>query len=100
MFTGGGIDPILADGMIAAQLAGSHGRIPNDQIACGLFLLSPGVRYPLTLMLQKKLSRTLRLQHRLERATFNLRPGQYSHTPPHRLHSLQVAEAPVLLAYT
>ena len=55
MFTGGGIDPILADGMIAAQLAGSHGRIPNDQIACGLFLLSPGVRYPLTRMLQKKL---------------------------------------------
>ena len=42
VFTGGGIDPILALGMIAAQLAGSYGRIPNDQIACGYFLLSPG----------------------------------------------------------
>jgi hypothetical protein len=47
VFTGGGIDPILADGMIAAQLADSYGRISSDQIACGLFLLSLGVRYPL-----------------------------------------------------
>jgi quercetin dioxygenase-like cupin family protein len=103
VFTGGGIDPILADGMIAAQLADSYGRISSDQIACGLFLLSLGVRYPLRKHAAEQiylcLSGTLRLQHGLEGAAFNLRPGQYSHTPPHRLHSLQVAEAPVLLAY-
>ena len=89
--------------MIAAQLAGGYGRIPSDQIACGLFLLFPGVRYPMHTHAAEELylclSGTLWLQHGLEGTAFDLRPGQYSHTPPHQLHSLQATDSPVLLAY-
>ncbi|MDG2405873.1 MAG: dimethylsulfonioproprionate lyase family protein [Paracoccaceae bacterium] len=103
VFTGGEIDSTLTDGMIAAQLTGSYGSTPSDKIACGLLLLSPGVRYQLHTHAADEiylcLSGTQRLQHGLEGTTFDLMPGQYLHTLPHRLHSLQVTGAPVLLAY-
>ena len=103
VFEGGGIDPVLANGMFAAQLAGNYGRFPNDELSTGLFLLTPGVAYPLhshaALEVYSCLAGTLHLQHGIDGEPFDLTPGRYSITPYNRLHSLTVGNAPVLLAY-
>lgn len=103
VFEGGGIETSLAEGMLAAQFAGSYGRFASDTMATGLFLLAPGIRYPLHTHSAGEvyycLSGQLRLQHGIEGNPFDLERGEHSITPPHRLHALETCAAPVLLAY-
>ncbi|MEM8989136.1 MAG: dimethylsulfonioproprionate lyase family protein [Pseudomonadota bacterium] len=103
VFEGGGIDPILAEGMLAAQIAGSYGCFASTEMAAGLFLLAPGVHYPLHTHAAAEvyacLSGTLWITHGLDAAPFPLRPGEVSLTPPHRLHALETRAEPALLAY-
>lgn len=103
VFAGGGIEPTLAEGMLAAQFAGSYGRFPSDEISTGQFLLAPGVSYPLHSHAASEVyhcrSGTLRLQHGVDGEPFEITPGSYSITPSHRLHALEVIGDPVLLSY-
>ena len=99
-----GLPPGLAAGLVAGQLAGKAGLIISDRITCGLFLLAPGVSYPLhthgALELYYVLSGTLTLQHGRASAPFALAPGEHSITPSHRLHALRTGGSPCLIFYT
>ena len=103
VYRGEGVDPDLAEGMLAGQIVGQVGILASDTLRTGLFLLAPGIRYPLhthgAAEIYTCMSGILTLQHGTEGAPFDLRPGDCSVTPPHRIHSLATGEAPVLLLY-
>lgn len=103
VFADDSIDPLLAEGMLAAPFAGRKGRFRNDEMASGLFLLAPGVSYPLHTHAAREVyfchAGRLRLRHGTGGRPFILEPGDYSITPSHRLHALDVVGAPVLLSY-
>ena len=103
IYGGGGIDPKLAEGMLAAQAAGTYGCFEAHSIATGQFLLSPGVFYPLHTHAAPEIyycvSGSIDIQHGIDQPPFTLTPGQYSVTPAHRVHSLAVGDEPVLLLY-
>jgi quercetin dioxygenase-like cupin family protein len=103
IYRGEGVDPGLAEGMLAGQIAGQAGIFASDTLRTGLFLLAPGIHYPLhthgATEIYYCMSGRLTLQHGTGGAPFDLRPGDYSVTPAHRLHSLATGEGPVLLLY-
>ena len=103
VFEGDAIDPVLAKGMLAAQAVGTYGCFDSSTVAVGLFLIAPGVSYPLHTHAAAEVYWTLAgeitLCHGIEGKPFTLGQGDYSITPPHRVHSLQTGERPVLLAY-
>lgn len=103
VFDGDNIDPALANGMLAAQAVGTYGCFDSSTLAVGLFLIAPGVSYPLhthaAAEIYWALGGEITLCHGIEGTPFTLRQGDYSVTPPHRLHSLSTGEEPVLLAY-
>lgn len=103
IFQGGGIEPALAEGLFAAQLAGPAGFVSGGSVRAGLFLLAPNIRYPLHCHAADELyfglSGTLTLQHGWKGDPFDINGTSYSITPSSRLHSLQTGENPVLLAY-
>lgn len=103
IYDGGGMDPALAEGMLAAQAAGTYGCFPGKTIATGLFLLAPGVKYALHTHAATEiyycLSGTIDIQHGIDAQPFAVTPGNYSVTPPDRVHSLSVRSEPVLLIY-
>lgn len=100
---GGDMDPVLAEGMLAAQAAGTYGCFASDRIATGQFLLAPGVHYPLHTHSAPEiyycLSGRIDIQHGVDAKPFSLSAGDYSITPPHRLHALTVGDEPTLLIY-
>ena len=67
---GEGIEPYLAKGLIAGQMAGQVGLVPADAIRTGLFLLAPGIHYPLH-------------QHDAPGAVFRGFRGPYAAAPHH-----------------
>jgi quercetin dioxygenase-like cupin family protein len=103
IYQGAGVDPALAEGMLAAQIAGMSGIVESGATRAGLFLLAPGIHYPLHTHGANEvyycLSGSLTLQHGLGGAPFELTPGKLSNTPPHRLHSLTTGKRPVLMLY-
>lgn len=103
LYGGGGIDPVLADGMFAAQAAGTYGVFSAQHVATGLFLLAPNVFYPLHTHAAREVyhcvAGQIEICHRLDEAPFTLHANQSSETPSGRLHSLRTNETPVLLAY-
>lgn len=103
IFEGGGIEPGLAQGLMAAQAIGTYGVFGSETLAAGLFLLGPGITYPLHTHAADELyycvSGTLTLQHGTDGAPFELAPGDFSITPSNRLHSLRTGDRPVLLGY-
>ncbi len=103
IYHGPGMDPELAEGMLAGQVVGQAGLVPHAAFRAGLFLLGPGIHYPLHTHAAAEvyygLSGRLSLAHGLGGAPFKLTPGTYSVTPPGRLHSLTTGSGPVLLAY-
>ncbi len=103
IYQGPGMDPALAEGMLAGQVVGQAGLVPNAAFRAGLFLLGPGIHYPLHTHAAAEvyygLSGQLTLRHGLAGAPFELNAGGYSVTPPGRLHSLTTGSGPVLLAY-
>ena len=100
---GEGIDHVLASGMYAAQAVGTYGCFDSGDVAAGLFLITPGVRYPLHTHLAAEvywcLGGSITLRHGIDGAPFKLGPGEYSVTPPNRAHALTTSDEPVLLAY-
>ncbi len=103
IYQGEGVDPGLAEGMLAGQIAGQVGILASDRLRTGLFLLAPGLHYPLhthgAAEIYYCLSGRLTLQHGTKGTPFELHPGDCSVTPANRLHSLDTGEAPVLLFY-
>lgn len=103
VYGGGGIDTKLAEGMFAAQAAGTYGVFAAEKIACGFFLLAPDVYYPLHTHQAHEvyhcLAGQIDITHKLNERTFTLSTDQSSETPPGRLHALQTHSSAVLLAY-
>ena len=103
VFQGEGVAPDLAEGMLAGQIAGPTGIVASDTCYAGVFLLAPGIHYPLHTHASTEiyycLSGTLSLQHGIEGMPFGIDPGDYSVTPANRIHSLTTGERPVLLLY-
>lgn len=103
VYQGGGIENNLAEGMFAAQAAGTYGVYAAQNIATGLFLLAPNVFYPLHTHAAREvyhcLAGEIEIIHRVNDAAFTLHTNQSSETPSGRLHSLRTGAAPVLLAY-
>jgi len=103
IFSGEGIEPNLAQGLVAGQLAGGAGIVHSTSIATGLFLLAPGISYPShqhgALEIYFVVSGQLTLQHGRTAAPFKLGPGEWSITPSNRVHALKTSEEPCLLIY-
>ncbi len=103
IYQGEGVDPGLAEGMLAGQIVGQVGLLASDTLRTGLFLLAPGLYYPLHTHGASEvyycMSGALTLQHGTEGTPFELHPGDCSVTPTNRLHSLATGERPVLLLY-
>ncbi len=103
LYEGGAIDSMLAEGMFAAQAAGTYGVFPAQHVATGMFLLAPDVFYPLHTHAAHEvyhcLAGEITIAHRLEEPAFTLCANQSSETPSGRLHSLRTGSTPVLLAY-
>ncbi len=103
VYSGGGMEASLAEGMLAAQFAGTYGRHPATDVATGFFLLGPGVHYPLHTHAAAEvylcISGILELRHGIDGDPFHIAPGDYSVTPSGRVHELTTHDAPVLLAY-
>ena len=103
VYAGGGIEESLAEGMLASQAAGNYGCFASRALATGQFLLAPGIHYPphthAAAEIYYCLSGRLRIRHGLDGAPFELVPGDYSITPPHRLHTLDTGPEPALLIY-
>ena len=103
IFQGDGIEPNLAAGLVAGQVAGQVGLVESQRIRTGLFLLAPGIHYPLhqhaALELYYVVSGALTLQWGRGGTPFTLTPDQWSVTPCHQLHALTIGDAPCLLIY-
>lgn len=98
------VDPLLQAGMKALHVYGSHGLLGCERMRGGLFLLSPGIHYPLHTHVPTELyyclSGELMIQHGTEGTTFSLTPGHYSITPRERTHALTTGDEPVLLYFS
>lgn len=102
-YGGGGLDPALADGMLAAQAAGTYGCFASDRVATGLFLLAPGLYYPPHTHAADEIyycvSGAAEIRHGVDGEPMSIGAGEYSITPTERLHSLRIGDQPTLLAY-
>jgi len=103
IFQGEGIEPTLSEGLVAGQVAGQVGIFDASSIRTGLFLLAPGIHYPLhqhgAHEIYFVVSGQLVLQHLRTGTPFAVKPGQFSVTPPHHVHALTVNQNPCLLIY-
>ena len=96
---GAPVDPLMERGLVAAQI----GRNLDAPASTGMFLLHPGVYYPLhqhaAIEVYYCLSGTVTLQYGCRAAPFKLGAGQGSVTPPHVVHSLHATDGPCLLVF-
>lgn len=99
-----GIDPDLQRGMNAIHAFGVAGPLGDAPVRTGLFVISPGVHYPLHTHVASELyycvAGRLTLQHGVGGDPFEIAAGDYSITPSGRTHSLTTGTAPVLLVYS
>lgn len=103
IYKGEGVDPNLAEAMFAGQVVGQVGLLKSEVVRTGLFLLAPGLHYPMHTHRAEELyfclSGSVTLQHGLLSRAFDLLPGQISVTPSNQLHSLATGDRPALLVY-
>ena len=103
IYPDGEADTALAEGLLAAQIVGNVGLFASSQIRCGLFLIAPGIHYPLHTHRASEayycLSGELEISHGIKTPSFWLGPGGHSITPSNRLHSLTTHRDPALLVY-
>ena len=103
LFEGEGIEENLARGRVAGQLAGQVGLVSADTIRAGLFLLAPGLHYPLhqhgALELYYVVSGRLTLQYGTQNQPFHVEAGNWSVTPSNTVHALTTPETPCLVIY-
>jgi len=101
--SGSELHEVLTGGMFAAQMIGSRGLVRSDTLLAGLFLLGPGLHYPLhqhpATEIYFGVSGEICIQHGLDGEPQALSPGEVSLTPSNRLHALTVGVSPVLLLY-
>ncbi len=103
VFEGGGIDPGLAEGMLAAQAVGTYGCFAHESLAVGMFTILPGVHYPLhthaATEIYFALAGAIEIRHGIDGTPFTLGAGEHSVTPPHRVHSVDCRAEPALIGY-
>ena len=103
IFKGVGIDERLAKSLYAAQIIGNVGLIKSSQVFMGLFLLAPGICYPLhqhdTLEMYYVVSGNISITHGRKKQAFILGPGEFSITPNKQVHSLATGESACLMSY-
>lgn len=103
IYNGVGLDLTLAHGLIGMQVAGQAGLVQSKAIRSGLFLIGPGVRYPLHQHEAQEfyyvVSGRLTVQHGLDAAPFHVGSGEVSITPSNRVHELRTEDGPVLITY-
>lgn len=103
LFEGDGIEPTLAKGLVAGQLAGQVGLVAADSTRTGLFLLAPGLHYPLhqhsALELYYVVSGRLTLQYGTAGEPFQVGASEWSVTPSNKVHALTTNDAPCLVIY-
>lgn len=103
LFEGEGIEENLARGLVAGQLAGQVGLVAADTIRAGLFLLAPGLHYPLhqhgALELYYVVSGRLTLQYGTQSKPFHVEAGNWSVTPSNTVHALTTPDTPCLVIY-
>lgn len=103
VYQGAGLDPMLAERMFAGQVIGQVGLLKSDNVRTGLFLLVPGLHYPMHTHAASEiyfcLSGSVTLQYGLNGVPFDLRPGEISVTQSNHVHSLTTGLQPTLLVY-
>lgn len=96
---GAPVDTALERGLVAAQV----GVDTATDTRMGMFLLGPGLHYPLhthaALEVYYVVSGTLTLRHGRAGTPFRIGPGEHSVTPNHRPHSLTTGDHPCLIVY-
>jgi quercetin dioxygenase-like cupin family protein len=103
VYQGADLDPMLAERMFAGQVVGQVGLLKSDNVRTGLFLLVPGLHYPMHTHAASEiyfcLSGSVTLQYGLTGVPFDLRPGEISVTQSNHVHSLTTGLQPTLLVY-
>lgn len=103
VYQGEGIDPALAERMFAGQVVGQVGLLRDDRVRTGLFLLAPGLHYPLHTHAASEiyfcLSGSVTLQYGITGEPFDLEPGGISVTQSDHVHALTTGPRPTLLIY-
>ena len=97
------IDQSLAEGMFAAHVLGTRGLIKSTSLFLGLFLLGPGVHYPLHYHAAQEfyhvLSGEIAIQQGLRNEFKTLSEGMTSMTLPNRIHALETRDHPCLIMF-
>jgi quercetin dioxygenase-like cupin family protein len=103
LYEGGGIDPRLAEGLVAAQAVGPVGRIASADLSVGALAFAPRLHYPLhahpAAEVYVCVAGRITLGHGLDGARTELRRGGLFAMPAHRPHLLETGAAPALLIY-
>ena len=103
IFDGSTIDTDFAAGLVAGQIIGKRGIVRSSSVFVGLFLLAPGLCYPLhqhpALEVYYVLGGKISIRHGRQKAPMNFAAGDISVTPPHQVHELRTGDEPCLLAY-
>lgn len=99
ILAGAPVDPSLERGLIAGQV-GFSDLAPSR---LGFFLLEPGLDYPLHQHAAEEIyyvaSGKISIQHHRAGRPNGLLAGDFSITPPHRLHALRTHDEPCLIVY-
>lgn len=93
----------FAQGMVWAEIAGRTGLVRDPSRRLGIFVLAPGLVYPLhghePDEIYFVLSGPFTVEHGYDGERVNIPPGSYYRTPSDHPHALHIGDAPVLLAY-
>lgn len=93
----------FAQGMVWAEIAGRTGLVRDPSRRVGIFLLAPGLVYPLhghePDEIYFVLSGPFTVEHGYDGERVAVPPGSYYRTPSEQPHALHIGDAPVLLAY-
>ena len=99
ILAGAPVEPALEQGL----LVGRPEIVDDAPARLGLFLILPGVHYPLhqhgALEVYHVVAGRITIHHGCGGAAFELGPDEHSITPSNRLHSLTTGDAPCLIAY-
>lgn len=96
-------DPAIADGMAATMTIGPYAPVHQNAVRGGLFLIRPGVHYPLHTHVSPEvyigISGQITIQHGVSGETHRVGAGGYSVTPSECVHSLTTSDEAALLAF-
>ena len=96
---GAGVDPALEEGL----MVGRPEPVPDAPARVGLFLIAPGVHYPLHTHAAHEVyyvvSGEVGIRHGITNEPLRIGAPGYRITPPNRVHALTTGEAPCLIAY-